>query len=138
MLFSSAAFAIAGTVALAQFAPRPDPFPLFFPLLWDVIMVAVAVGIILRCDCARRAGIIWGVFCIIASLGIGAVALGWLLPQQTEPLGPQRLIFMCVTLAFGLLFGVWQMFALNSAEVRAWTESPGKGEPPSPSPAHHG
>lgn len=121
-LIGSAVFAIAGTVALLQLAPRPDPFPLLFPLLWDLIMVAVGAGLILRCDCARRAGIIWGVFCILASLAIGAAALGWLLPQPAEPLTTQRMVFMGVSVAFGLLFGIWQLFALNSPSVRAWTE----------------
>jgi hypothetical protein len=65
---------------------------------------------------------IWGAFCIIASLAIGAAAFGWLLPQQSEPLGMHRLVFMLVTVGFGLIFGVWQLFALNSPSVRAWTE----------------
>ena len=121
-LLFGAVFAISGTIALILHAPRPEPFPLFFPLMWDAIMVAIGVGIILRCDCARRAGMIWGAFCIIASLVIGAAAFGWLLPQQAEPLGTHRLIFMLVTVGFGLIFGVWQLFALNSPSVRAWTE----------------
>lgn len=120
-LICGAIFAISGTVALIQNAPRPEPFPLFFPLMWDLIMVGIGVGIILRCDCARRAGMIWGAFCIVASLAIGAAAFGWLLPQQAEPLGMHRLIFMLVTVGFGLVFGVWQLFALNSPSVRAWT-----------------
>jgi tryptophan-rich sensory protein len=121
-LLGGAAFAIAGTVSLLQLAPRPDPFPLFFPLMWDLIMVAIGAGLILRCDCARRAGIAWSVFCIIASLAIGTAAFGWLLPQHGEPLGTQRMIFMFVSVAFGLVFGVWQIFALNSPAVREWTE----------------
>jgi hypothetical protein len=131
-LLFGAIFAVSGTIALLQTAPRPEPFPLFFPLLWDLIMVGIGVGVILRCDCARRAGMIWGAFCIVASLVIGAAAFGWLWPQQSEPLGTHRLIFMCVTVGFGLVFGVWQLFALNSPSVRAWTE---------PEPhvdAHHG
>lgn len=121
-LVFGAVFAISGTVALIQNAPRPEPFPLFFPLMWDLIMVAIGGGIILRCDCARRAGIIWGAFCIVASLVIGAAAFGWLLPQHSEPLSTHRLVFMLVTVAFGLVFGVWQLFALNSPAVRSWTE----------------
>lgn len=122
VLLSSALFAVAGTVILVQFAPHPDPFPLFFPLVWDVVMVGTAAGIVLRCDCARCAGIIWGVFCILASLAIGAAAFWWLLPQQAEPMGTPRLVFMLVTVAFGLIFGIWQLFAVNSPSVRSWTE----------------
>lgn len=121
-LVCGALFAVSGTIALIENAPRPEPFPLFFPLMWDAIMVGIGAGIILRCDCARRAGMIWGAFCILASLAIGAAAFGWLLPQHSEPLGTHRLIFMLVTVAFGLVYGVWQMFALNSPTVRAWTE----------------
>ena len=115
-------FAISGTIALVQTAPRPEPFPLFFPLMWDAIMVGIGVGVVVRCDCARRAGMVWGAFCIVASLAIGAAAFGWLLPQQSEPLATHRLIFMLVTVAFGLIYGVWQLFALNSPTVRAWTD----------------
>jgi len=121
-LVCGALFAVSGTIALIENAPRPEPFPLFFPLMWDVIMVGIGAGIILRCDCARRAGMIWGAFCILASLAIGAAAFGWLLPQHSEPLGTHRLVFMLVTVAFGLVYGVWQLFALNSPTVRAWTE----------------
>lgn len=122
-LLSGAIFAISGTIALFQMAPRPEPFPLFFPLMWDLIMVAIGVGIILRCDCARKAGMIWGAFCILASLAVGAAAFGWLLPQEPEALGTHRFIFMLVTVSFGLIFGVWQLFALNSPSVREWTDA---------------
>lgn len=138
MLLSSAAFAIAGTIALSRVAPRPDPFPLFFPLAWDLIMVGIGLGVIFRCDCARRAGLAWGVFCIFASLVIGAIALGWLWPQGTEPLGRPRLVFMCLTVAFGLIFGIWQLFALNSPEVRAWTDPDHRLDPGTHSQPHHG
>jgi hypothetical protein len=135
-LLSSAMFAIAGTIVLARIAPRPEPFPLFFPLMWDVVMVAVGAGIVLRCDCARRAGLIWGVFCIFASLAIGATAFGWLWPQDGEPLSRHRLIFMAVTVGFGLLFGIWQLFALNSPSVRSWTDPHAAIDPHSQ--PHHG
>jgi hypothetical protein len=121
-LFCGAGFAIAGTILLAQLTPRPSPLALFLPLLWDLIMVAIGVGVILRCDCSRRSGIVWGIFCILASLAIGAAAFDWLIPQQSEPLGSQRLLFMIVTVGFGLVFAIWQMFALNSPAVRAWTD----------------
>ena len=135
-LLSGALFAIFGTLVLVKFAPRPDPFPLFLPLTWDVIMVGIGSGIILRCDCARRAGIIWGVFCILASLAIGAAAFGWLLPQQAEPMGPQRLIFMGLTVLFGLIFGIWQLIAFNSPSVREWTEAPPHDPASAPTPRH--
>lgn len=121
-LFCGAGFAIAGTILLAELNPRPSPLALFLPLLWDLIMVAIGVGVILRCDCSRRSGVVWGVFCILASLAIGAAAFDWLLPQQSEPLGSQRLLFMIVTVGFGLVFAIWQMFALHSPAVRAWTD----------------
>ncbi len=124
VLLSSALFAIAGTVALARLAPRPEPFPLFFPLMWDLVMVSVGCGIVLRCDCARRAGLIWGVFCILVSLVIGAEALGWLWPQ--EPVSTHRMFFMIVAVGFGVVFGFWQLKAFNSPAVRAWTAA----EPP--------
>jgi hypothetical protein len=136
-LISGALFAIFGTILLAQLAPRPDPFPLFLPLAWDMIMVAISVGIVLRCDCARRAGLIWGVFSLLASLALGASALGWLMPQESEPLSGQRLIFMSVTVAFGVVFGIWQLFALNSPAVRAWTD-PQQADHPHMSQPHHG
>jgi len=122
-LLSGAVFAISGTVALLKLAPRPEPFPLFFPLMWDVIMVGIGLGVTLRCDCARRAGMIWGVFCILASLAIGAAAFGWLLPQPNDLLGTHRLVFMMLTVVFGVTFGIWQLFALHSSTVREWTES---------------
>ncbi len=136
-LMSGAMFAIGGTCALLRLAPRPEPFPLFFPLMWDLIMVGIGVGIILRCDCARRAGVVWGIFCILASLGVGAAAFDWLLPQQAEPMGMQRLIFMFVSVAFGLVFGIWQLFALNSPSVRAWTEPERHTQHHSHSQPHH-
>lgn len=136
-LLSGALFAIFGIVLLAQLAPRPDPLPLFLPLVWDAIMVTIGVGITLRCDCKRCAGIVWGIFCILASLALGAAAFGWLLPQKAEPLGTPRLVFMVVTIAFGVLFGIWQLFAVNSPAVRAWTNSHHDGHDHLSQP-HHG
>jgi len=135
-LLSGALFAIFGTIVLAKLAPRPDPFPLFLPLTWDVIMVGIGSGIILRCDCARRAGVIWGIFCILASLAIGAAAFGWLLPQQAEPMGTQRLIFMGLSVVFGLIFGIWQLFAFNSPAVREWTDGAHHSHPSASSTPH--
>lgn len=134
-LLCAAGFAIAGTILLAQLTPRPSPLALFLPLLWDLIMVAISVGVVLSCDCSRRTGFVWGIFCVIASLGIGAAAFDWLLPQQNEPLGLQRLLFMIVTVGFGLIFAIWQLFALNSPTVRAWTD-PAHTDDPTSQPHH--
>lgn len=134
-LLCGAGFAIAGTILLAQLTPRPNPLVLFLPLFWDLIMVAIGAGVILRCDCSRRSGVVWGVFCILASIAIGAAAFDWLLPQQSEPLGNQRLLFMIVTVGFGLVFSIWQMFALHSPAVRAWTD-PAHADPHASQPHH--
>jgi len=117
-LLGAALFVVSGTVILVQLAPTPDPFPLFLPLVWNVIMVGIGSSIILRCDCARCAGIIWGIFCLLASLALGAAAFYWLLPQQTEPLGTARLVFMLLTVGFGIVFGIWQLIAFHSPAVR--------------------
>jgi hypothetical protein len=120
-LLGGALFAIAGTVLLFQIVPYPEPFPLFLPLMWDLIMVAIGAGIILKCNYARRAGMVWGIFCILASLAIGAAAFGWLLPQPREPLTTERHVFMFVTVVFGVLYGVWQFLTLRSPAMQAWT-----------------
>lgn len=134
-LACGAGFAIAGIILLAQLSPRPNPVPLFLPLVWDLVMVATGVGIILRCDCARRIGFVWGFFCVLATIGIGAAAFDWLIPQQAEPLGTQRLLFMIVTVGFGFVFSIWQLFALNSPAVRAWTD-PAHADEPTSQPRH--
>lgn len=117
-LLGAALFVVSGTILLVQLAPTPDPFPLFLPLVWNVIMVGIGSSIILRCDCARCAGIVWGIFCLVASLALGGAAFYWLLPQQTEPLGTARLVFMLLTVGFGVVFGIWQLIAFNSPAVR--------------------
>jgi len=72
-----------------------------------------------------------------ASAWSSAAAFDWLLPQQAEPMGMQRLIFMFVSVAFGLVFGIWQLFALNSPSVRAWTEPERHTQHHSHSQPHH-
>lgn len=120
-LLGGALFAIGGTAALLELASnRFGTLFLFFPLAWDLVMVALGLCIVLRCECARRAAFVWGVFCVIASLVVGVASFDWLLPQQAEPPGTHRLIFMMLSVAFGVGFGVWQLFAFNSPELRTW------------------
>lgn len=135
-LISSAGFAVAIAILLLELAPRPSPFVLFLPLLWDAVMVGVSAAITLRCGCARRIGFTWAAFCVLATLGIGAAAFDWLLPQTSEPLSSARVVFMVVTVGFGVVFSVWQFFALNSRAVRDWTDS--ESGSAHPSPLHHG
>ena len=70
-LSAGALFVTIGTIALVRLTPRPDPFGLLFPLVWDLAMVGIGLGIVFRSDCARKAGIAWSIFCIIATLGVG-------------------------------------------------------------------
>jgi hypothetical protein len=121
-LLGGALFAIGGTAALVELASRRFGLLfLFFPLAWDLVMVALGLCIVLRCECARRPAFVWGVFCVIASLVVGFASFDWLVPQQAEPPDTHRLIFMMLSVAFGLGFGVWQLFAFNSPELRMST-----------------
>ena len=120
-LLAGALFVVVGTIALVRLTPRPDPFGLLFPLLWDLAMVGIGLGIVFRCDCARRAGIAWSIFCIIATLGVGGATLFWTLGQGNNALGRDRLAFLAVTIAFGVLFGLWQFLTLRSPAAQAWT-----------------
>ncbi len=131
-LLGGALFAIAGTVVLLEYARRREPLLLSIPLVWDIVMVAIGAGVVLRCDCARRAGLVWGVFCIVASLLLGGAAFAWVLPQQGDTVDPHRLVFLVLSAAFGVIFGVWQLFAFNSTVVKAWTaaEQPGEHSKP--------
>ena len=123
-LLGGALFAIVGTTALVELASRRFGLLfLFFPLAWDLVMVALSVCVVLRCECARRAGVAWGIFCVIASLLVGFASFDWLLPQQAEPPGVHRLIFMMLSVAFGVVFGIWQLVAFNSPELREWAVS---------------
>ncbi len=121
-LTAGALFVLLGTFALLRLTPRPDPFSLLFPLLWDIAMVGIGLGIVFRCDCARKAGIAWGIFCILATLGVGGATIFWSLGQSDNALGRDRLVFLGVTIAFGVLFGLWQLLVLRSPAAQAWTQ----------------
>jgi hypothetical protein len=121
-LTAGALFVVIGTIALLRLTPRPDPFGLLFPLVWDIAMVGIGLGIVFRCDCARKAGIIWSIFCIVATLCVGGATLFWTLNQSENSLGRDRLVFLAVTIAFGVLFGLWQLLVLRSPAAREWTE----------------
>lgn len=120
-LCAGALFVVIGTIALLRLTPRPDPFGLLFPLLWDLAMVGIGLGIVFRCECARKAGIVWGIFCILATLGVGGATIFWTLGQSGAPMGRDRLIFLGVTIAFGVLFGLWQLLVLRSPAAQEWT-----------------
>lgn len=117
-------FVVVGTIALLRLTPRPEPFGLLFPLLWDLAMVGIGLGIVFRSECARKAGIAWSIFCIVATLGVGGATIFWTLGQSDNALGRDRLIFLGVTIAFGVLFGLWQLLVLRSPAAKAWTATP--------------
>lgn len=119
-LSAGALFVVTGTVVLLFFIPRPAPFGLLFPLLWDVAMVAIGLGVVFRCSVARRAGVAWSIFCILASLAVGAATLWWMKPQESWALGRDRVTFMCLAAGFGVLFGLWQLLVLRTPEGQAW------------------
>ena len=121
-LSAGALFVLLGTFALLRLTPRPDPFGLLFPLLWDIAMVGIGLGIVFRCDCARKAGIAWSIFCILATLGVGGATIFWTLGQSDNALGRDRLVFLGVTIAFGVLFGLWQLLVLRSPAAQEWTQ----------------
>ena len=121
-LSAGALFVIIGTIALVRLTPRPDPFGLLFPLVWDLAMVGIGLGIVFRSDCARKAGIAWSIFCIIATLGVGGATIFWTLDQNHNSLGRDRLAFLAVTISFGVLFGLWQLLVLRSPAAKEWTE----------------
>ena len=128
-LSAGALFVVVGTIALTRLTPRPDPFGLLFPLLWDMAMVGIGLGIVFRCECARKAGIAWSIFCILATIGVGGATIFWTLGQSDNALGRDRLVFLGVTIAFGVLFGLWQFSVLRSPAAQAWTA-------PAPESAH--
>jgi hypothetical protein len=119
-LVAGALFVVFGTRTLFQLTHHTEPFGLLFPLLWDLIMVAIGLGIILRCDVARRAGVIWGIFCVVASVVIGVAAVRWIFQARSVPLGHDRIFFMFLAVAFGMLFGLWQWRVLQSPAAREW------------------
>ena len=121
-LSAGALFVTIGTIALVRLTPRPDPFGLLFPLIWDLAMVGIGLGIVFRSDCACKAGIAWSIFCIIATLGVGGATIFWTVDQNNNSLGRDRLAFLAVTISFGVLFGLWQLLVLRSPAAKAWTE----------------
>jgi hypothetical protein len=127
-LSAGALFVILGTLTVLYLAPRPEPFGLLFPLLWDIVMVGIGLGIVFRCEVARKAGFVWSIFCIIASLAVGVVALLWVMPQHPESLGTRRIVFMFLAVAFGVLFGIWQLMVLRNPNALPW----GQHTPPPP------
>lgn len=135
-LSAGALFVILGTLALFTIAPRPRPFGLLFPLLWDIVMVGIGLGIIFRCEVARKAGLIWSIFCIVASIAVGVVAVLWILPQYPHSIGLRRLTFMSLAVAFGVLFGIWQLLVLRSSTALTWNSASHPPPPPRTSSAH--
>ena|SRR5690242_9615264 len=131
-LSAGALFVILGTLALLYLTPRPEPFPILFPLLWDLAMVGIGLGVIFRCEVARKQGVLWGVFCIIASLVVGAAAVVWIRLQHQESLGVERMIFMAVTIGFGVIFGIWQLIILRSPTALTWAQHPDVTKPELP------
>lgn len=126
-LLAGAFFVVFGIHTLLQLTHRTEPFGLLFPLLWDLTMVAIGLGIILRCDVARKAGVLWGIFCLVASVIIGIAAFRWVFQPRSVPLGHDRVFFMFLAVAFGLLFGLWQWRVLQSPAAREWTRPPRRG-----------
>lgn len=119
-------YATGGAIALFALAHRRDPVLLFIPLTWDIVMVAIGLGVVLRCDCARRAGLTWAIFCIAVSLLVGGVSFEWVMPQQADSTGPHRFIFTMLSVAFGLAFGIWQFVTLRSPTATALDADPGE------------
>lgn len=113
-LSAGALFAIFGFLTLFLLTPGPQPFRLLFPLIWDVAMVGISLGIVFRSECARKAGIVWSIFCLAATLAVGAATYFWAMRQSDNALGRDRLVFLAVTIGFGVLFGLWQVITLRS------------------------
>lgn len=119
-LTAGALFVVAGLVKLSHASPQPRPLPLFFPLMWDFAMVAIGSSCLFHCECARRAAILWSLFCVLASFAVGALALEWLLGQPETPLSVHRVIFMSLTTGFGFAYAVWQLVALRRPAGSEW------------------
>lgn len=120
-LSAGALFVIFGIRAVFALGDRTEPLGLLVPLVWDIIMVGIGLGLIFRCEVARRAGIVWSYFCIAASLVIGAGMLLWILRPGVEHPGTQRVVFMVLSYSFGVVFGFWQLHVLRSPAGLDWT-----------------
>jgi hypothetical protein len=127
-LSAGALFAILGTLTILYLSHRPEPFGLLFPLLWDMVMVGIGLGIIFRCEVARKAAFAWGIFCMIAMIAVGIVTVLWIIPQHPEALGTRRIVFMVVSIGFGVIFAIWQLLVLRSPTALSWNPTP----PPPP------
>jgi hypothetical protein len=115
-------FVAFGVRAVYQLGERTEPMGLLVPLVWDIIMVGIGLGLILRCEVARRAGIVWSYFCIAVCLVMGGGTLLWILRPGDEPPSTERVVFTVLTYAFGLIFGFWQLHVLRSPATLDWTK----------------
>jgi hypothetical protein len=122
-LLIGAIFVTFGIRELFRLKDHIEPFGLLFPLLWDMTMVVIGLGIIFRCNCARKAGMAWCVFCIVASLMVGVASLFWILQPRYEPFSMDRMFFVTLAVVFGVVFGTWQLKVLRSTSLEEWTSS---------------
>lgn len=135
-LTAGAAFVLFGISTVAYLAPKPEPFGLLFPLLWDIAMVGISLCVIFPCVVARKAGFVWSVFCLLASLAVAVAAFLWVEPQYPHSVGVRRLSFMAVTVGFGVIFSIWQIFVLRSPTALSWNNT--SSTPPNSGHVRHG
>lgn len=122
-LVVGAFFVIFGISELFRLKSHIEPFGLLFPLLWDIMMVMIGLGIIFRCNCARKAGMAWCIFCLAATVMVGIGALYWILHPRAEPFSMDRAFFVSLAVVFGLVYGAWQYRVLCKTSDEEWTES---------------
>ena len=137
-LSAGAFFVVFGVSTVAYLAPRPEPFGLLFPLLWDIAMVGIGLCVIFPCNVARKAGVVWGVFCLLASIAVAIAAFLWIAPQYPQSVGIRRVTFMSLTVGFGLIFAIWQLLVLRSPTALSWDTNPPTSTPPPSGRVHHG
>ncbi len=106
-------FVTFGIRELIRLKAQIEPFGLLFPLLWDMTMVGIGVGIILKADCSRKTGMAWCIFSLVASVLVGIAAIFWLLHPRYVPLDFDRMFFVLLAVVFGLVFGIWQLLVLR-------------------------
>jgi hypothetical protein len=135
-LLVGAFFVTFGICELVRLKDQVEPFGMLFPLLWDILMVTIGLGIIFRYNCARRAGIAWCIFCIAASLAVGIAAGFWIFHSRYEPLSFDRMFFVTLAVVFGVLFGTWQLKVLRSTSAEEWV-APKQHPPAHPDHDHH-
>jgi hypothetical protein len=112
-LVVGALFVTFGIRELFRLKAQIEPFGLLFPLLWDMTMVGIGVGIVLKADCGRKAGMCWCVFSLIASLFVGIAAIFWITHPRYVPFSLDRMFFVLLAVVFGLIFGIWQLLVLR-------------------------